>query len=382
MTARKVLHIASHGLNVGDGALNGVIRERLCRLSPEPLAFTSLDAVLDPKALAASDADAFDLVLVGGGGAINNNLRATRLGLELPMTLAEYRRSRTPFAFVALGHNLFPGEKARHAGALGALMKAAGERGDPFSVRNDGSLARLHRDIGDAARTAVEIPDPGFFVAPEPVRPVEAGERPYMVLQVAADRLPARLGAGPLERALWPVWRPGFAALADALADFALDAWRAFGFDVLVAPHIPADVELGAAVVERLYRRAGAAAAERPFRLMGTPHPSQAARFFAAYGAAELVVGMRGHAAICAVGLGRPFVALASHPKITGFMESCGLGEWCVPADGDIAGDLASKTRALLDGGLATYGTQRDARTAGFGTRLDAFLGAALARMR
>src|SRR5262249_15125479 len=152
--------------------------------------------------------------------------------------------------------------------------------------------------------------------------------------------------------------------LADALADFALEAWRGFGFDVLVAPHIPVDADLGAAIVDRLYRRAGQAAAHRPFRLMGTPHPQHAERVFGAYTAAALVVGMRGHAAICGVGLRRPFIALASHPKIGGFMESCGLSDWSVAAKGAFSGEILAKARALLPDDLAAYYAQRDSGTA------------------
>jgi polysaccharide pyruvyl transferase WcaK-like protein len=375
---RKVLHIASHGLNVGDGALNGVIRARLSRLSPFPIAYTLVDSVLDGAGLAASDVDAFDLVIVGGGGAINNSARAAACGVELPMTLDAYRRARVPFAFVALGYNLFAGQRLRHAEALRALLAASRERGDLFSVRNDGSVARLAGDLGDCAKSVSEIPDPGFFVETVSGPPVEAGERPYLLLQVAGDRLGDRLGASTAGRVLWP--RHGLGRFADALADFALRAWRAFELDILVAPHIPADAVLGAAVLARIYRRAGRAAIRRPFRLLGTPHPTQAARFFSAYAAAELVLGMRGHAAICATGLGRPFIGVASHPKIRGFLERCGLGAWCVPVTGNLADQLFDTSRALLDGGLEAYRAQRDTHTADFAARLDAYLCQVVAR--
>jgi len=37
---------------------------------------------------------------------------------------------------------------------------------------------------------------------------------------------------------------------------------------------------------------------------------------------------MRGHSAICSVGLGTPFIGLATHDKIAGFLDELGLGEF------------------------------------------------------
>jgi hypothetical protein len=227
----------------------------------------------------------------------------------------------------------------------------------------------------------VEIPDPGFFVGSPALPPVEASGRPYLLLQAAADRLMARLEAGAARRLLGCAWPLGIAGLADGFSEFALAMWREHGLDILVAPHIPADLGLATAIIERLYRRAGASAAHRPFRLMGTPHPSHAAQFFGAYAAAALVVGMRGHAAICAVGLHRPFVALATHQKISGFMETCGLGAWSVPVRSGFAQELFRKSSELLRGGTETYLALRDRHTVGFDNDLDNFLSMALARV-
>ena len=141
----KILHIASHELNVGDGALNQVIRERLQALSASPHAITLLDAIVQPPQLTAGDVAGFDLVLVGGGGGINNSRRASRTGTELPMSLAEYRAAIPAFAFVALGHNLYGSERFRHGPALTQVLHVVEERGEFFSVRNDGSRARIEQ---------------------------------------------------------------------------------------------------------------------------------------------------------------------------------------------------------------------------------------------
>ena len=379
----KILHIASHELYVGDGALNQVFRERLQALSDRPLAFTLLDAIVQPPQLTAGDVAGFDLVLVGGGGGINNSRRASRTGTELPMSLAEYRAAKPAFAFVALGHNLYGSERFRHGPALTQLLHVVEERGDFFSVRNDGSRARIAEAIGaDPARTIEEVPDPGFFIASPSVRPIEAGDRPYALLQIAGQSLWLRLGGGLHRRVLHRAFAFGTRGLAAALADWGMRCWRDHGLDILLAPHVDADVPLAAEVLRLLYARAGAAALHRPFRMGGTPHPLHAKSFFSAYAAAEMIVGMRGHAVICGVGSGRPLIALSTHPKVAGFMRACGLDDWSVPLSSRVADDLTHRTRLLRADGGAAFVAARAKATAGFSAQLDGFLTRVLARAR
>jgi polysaccharide pyruvyl transferase WcaK-like protein len=369
----KILHLASHEINPGDGALNLVIRERLSALADTEVEFTLRDVIVDRRPLTANDLDPFDLVVVGGGGFINNSDRAAQTGTELPIALAEYRRAKPRFAFVALGHNLFASQHYRHAKALSQLLAIAAERGDPFSVRNDGSLARMRSALGEACAGLAEVPDPGFFIG-SPLRPpLEASTRPYALLQVAGDSLWLRLGGGQMRRVLTRFSSCALDGLAERLAQWGLRCWRDCGLDILVAPHLRLDVSLASAVLNHLYAGAGHAADHRPFRMVGTPYAAHARAYFSAYSAASLVVGMRGHAVICGVGLRRPVIALSTHPKIAGFMDDCGLKDWTVPLSHDMVDDLEQRSRALLKSS-DSYFQRRDVATADFSDRLDRFL--------
>ncbi len=358
--AQRVLHVASHQTNVGDGAVNTVIAERVHALADRPVEIVRADVVVDRTMLSASDVDGFDLVLVGGGGAISAGASNDGCGLALPMTNAELERSSTRFAFVALGHNAFEGESLRDASRLARTLRWAADRGHRFSVRNDGSLGRLRRDVGPAADAVVEVPDPGFFISSTPAVPVESGRDDYVVLQVAGDsigrrfpsvvpeRILARTDGSGLERVL----HRRLDALLGSLERYARWLVDEYDVDVLITPHVPADVVLTAALVRRLstgvnkqrYRR-------RPFRLVGLPHPRRAREHFGTTASARLVVGMRGHAVTCSLGLGRPTIALSTHPKVAGVMRWCGLSDRTVVPGPDLFGALTASTPAALEDG-------------------------------
>jgi hypothetical protein len=379
-----VLHVASHVTNVGDGALNSVIRARLSALADEPLEITLEDVVLRPRNLLASDVDEFDLVVVGGGGAISSGASNDLSGLALPMAVDEMEASRVPFAFVALGHNLFYGDELRAPDLLRWTLAWSAQRGHPFSVRNDGSGARMQADFGADADHIVEVPDPGMFVPPSPVVPAEVGQDDFVLLQVASDRLDDRLlGAsrGSGRRAE----RRGAGArrhkqFVDAMVAWCRSSAQAHDVDVVLAPHIPTDVALVSEILDGCYAKGSRAGfAHRPFRLLGTPHPRNALHYFGHYAAARAVVGMRGHAVICGVGLGRPVVALSTHPKVRGFMEACDLDPWVIEPGPDLAMDLTAAVDPLIAGATEDYDRRRNAATGTLSEQLDDLLRAALA---
>ncbi|MFC4255549.1 hypothetical protein GRI97_08930 [Altererythrobacter xixiisoli] len=371
----KVLHLASHEINVGDGALTHAIRARILDIVGAGVSFDLQDVAVFRKELTAAELDSYDLVVVGGGGGISNGPFAARTGTPMPISMDEYVKSKARFAFVGLGHNLFEGDPFRHAEQLKQLLRHVREKGDFFSVRNDGSLARLQRDLGHAETEAVvEIPDPGFFVDAPARRPASASARPYIVVQPAGDSLHLRSPVSRISRVMKRL-RSGdvLSPLEQALVQFSLHMWRNHGFDIQLTPHIPHDVPICAAISRALYARAGKDALHRPFRMAGTPHPDHAGEFFGSYAAAQMIVGMRGHAVICGVGLRRPTIALSTHPKVVGFMEDCDLAHWSVPLTGNSADLLIARAEELLNG-ESRYFADRDKAVADFGPRFDSFM--------
>ena len=301
--------------------------------------------------------------------------------MAFPLSGSALRGLEVPVAYVAVGYNLFADTRLRHADALSDLLRACAERGLPFSVRNDGSLARLRGAVGAAAAQVVEVPDPGFFVKVDADRepPAFSGRRPRVLVQVAADNPGFRLSTGGdllgRVRNHLPFGLTG--PLVRGLAEFV--AWLAEERDaeVVLAPHIGPDVALTARILDALPTRV----ARRRVRTLGVADPERAGDFFAAYAGADLVVGMRGHAVICAAGLGVPVIGLSTHPKVRGFLEACDLGPWVVEHGPAFASELGERATGLLDD-PSEHHARRDAATADFSGRLDDFLGRCLAAAR
>lgn len=375
MTAR-VLHVASHRINVGDGALIGAIQRRLSRVAGADITFDDFDIVdFEPEYGGAllGDLSRYALVVVGGGGTIDNKRTRAPSGMAFPMSGEEIRRSPVPVAFVALGYNLFGGTRLRNSAALADVIAACAERGFPFSVRNDGSLPRLRSTLGAAADPVVEVPDPGFFVEVDPVHvvPQFSGHRPRVLVQMAGDNPGFRFGGGGewLGRARNRVPLGAERRLARGLAHLVERLVAGHDAEVVLAPHIAPDLPLAAAVLARLPARV----ARKRVRVLGVPDPARAAQFFAAYAQADVVIGMRGHAVICACGLAVPCVGLSTHPKVAGFMAACGLADWVVEYQAGFADEVGERASALLaDPG--TWRARRDAATRDWGERFDALL--------
>jgi len=374
-----VLHAASHQINVGDGALIMGMRGALARVASTPVAFTDAEVVDFVGDLSALQGENFgqrhDLILVGGGGAISGGRNFAASGMACPLGGNDIRRLRPPLAYVALGYNLFPGQPFFHKKSLIDVLRATAELEIPFSVRNDGSLERLQELAGLAADHVVEVPDPGFFVTADPDYhvPQFQGERRRVVLQVAGDNLEHRLALAERGRDFrWrrkPEKRRRRAFIDDMarLVRWLVEKQHA---QVVLAPHITRDLTITAEILERAPN-----AIVRPHvRVLGVPHPKSAAQFFAAYARADLVIGMRGHSVICAVGLGTPCLAISTHDKVAGFMRKCGLSDWTVAWTRDFYERMQAAASELLERPEKQLAA-RAASTAGFGARFDQFMG-------
>ncbi|MCL4821089.1 MAG: polysaccharide pyruvyl transferase family protein [Vicinamibacteria bacterium] len=348
----RVLHAATHGHNIGDGALVAGIHATLAADLGRELAITEIDVLghklrrerdMLPAARYAQLEPELDLVLVGGGGLIEGGPGNYLSGLNFGFDLGLLERARVPWVFYALGANQFRHTRFFHRDRLRRLLSLVEAKGLLFSVRNDGSRERLQRLVGRELPFVHSIPDPGLWVPTrQQALPEFAPDRPNLLVQLAGDRPWQRLGGwrGRLRRlaGLDPL-----AALARTLAALA----RERGVRLVLCPHLVTDLELVARFVSLLPMQVARDAVTLSPVLKGA---AGAPDFFERYRRADLVVGMRGHSAICAVGLGTPFVGLATHDKIGGFLADVGLADWSVDLETDPGFDgLRPLLEHLLD---------------------------------
>jgi polysaccharide pyruvyl transferase WcaK-like protein len=324
----RVLHAATHDHNIGDGALVAGIHATLRADLETEIDFVPLDVLghklrrrrrmLD-KAEAKQLAARYDLVLVGGGGMIEGGRGNYLSGINFNFDLDLLERSEVPWAFYALGFNQFRGTHFFHRRRLERLLAIAERRGFPFSVRNDKSKQRLEALVGPRPFVRT-VPDPGLWVPPRRhARPEIDPDKTNLLLQLAGDRPGARFsrrGERTLRR---------LAKLVESLTE-------RHDLRVVLCPHLLTDLPVFAKLVERLPVRVVRESCTLTPVLKGA---ALAGDFFELYRQADLVVGMRGHSVICAVGVGTPVIGFATHDKVTGFFDEIGLPEWGVDLEAD-----------------------------------------------
>ena len=123
--------------------------------------------------------------------------------------------------------------------------------------------------------------------------------------------------------------------------------------NVIVSPHITTDFQITAKFLDICanYRIGNSSLAREIMDVNFCTRGYEAAPdYFSVYDQCDLVLGMRGHCAICSVGLDTPFIGLNSHEKLGGFLNQMELGQFSIDivAD-DFEGRLLELTNSLLE---------------------------------
>jgi polysaccharide pyruvyl transferase WcaK-like protein len=310
----RILHIASHSINMGDGAIhagmNRALRDVLGNYE-----IILLDHVAHDMAGKEITFDLIksinpDHIIIGGGGAIDCHERLN--GTAVPISLRTFERLNIPVTFLALGHNMLYGQEMKPLSAEGLqnLINICEKKGWGFSVRNDGSLIRLSQQLD--AHYVQKVCDPGFFIeADENFRPLIDGK--YVLIQATFDYHLEKFGR--IEEAK---------LFASNIARYI--RWlNANGYCTILATHTLYDITSAHNII---------VSSDEKIRfgnyVTGFLSPLFAPQFFNYYKQAKLVVGMRGHSVICGAGLGTPTIGINNQYKIGGFMKNVGLEQFCV----------------------------------------------------
>lgn len=316
----NIIHFASHAINIGDGAIHYGTRDYFNKVLGTNT-FMNVDVVsldLAKSLLRPEEVDEVnsDLLLVGGGGSIDG-LANKPCSISFPMLLSDLEKIKTRMCFWALGVNLFRNQEWDEGAVdrLNQLVDMCTEREWPFTVRADGSLARLEGVLTDNNLSYVhELPDPGFFIKTDRdfVVPTQS---PYVLIQLASDNYGHRLS---FEQSDIDGFFQDMAAYTTWLTKKELR--------VVFATHIQPDLFCVAEIFNQIDKntlRLGTA-------VTGTYDVVNADKFFRYYEEAELAVGMRGHSVICGAGLGTPVLAIDTHDKVGGFMKEIGKAQYAI----------------------------------------------------
>jgi lipopolysaccharide biosynthesis glycosyltransferase len=348
--------------NFGDELLPVAVRESVAEQRPvESWTGFHVHQVFDEAAV--ERANATSALLVGGGGLFLPDTMPNRnSGWQWNVPDASLRRLDVPLALVAVGYNLFDGQRITGS-RFEESLRLTVETASLVGLRNHGSIDRVRSMLpAELADKVVYMPCPTTFLgllSHGPGARVRAGgpggaDRPVAYLNVAYDRSSLRFKDG------YEVFLAEIATFVRSVAD---------AVEVRVAAHTVGDER----VAWDLYAAHGLRVPVDAFYRRGIDGALQA------YADAAVVVGMRGHAGMIPFGVGTPIVSLVSHPKLRFFLEDVGHTEWGITVDDPgLAERLADLVRDVA-GDQARYRRDVEVAREHLRTRYDEALGKLLA---
>lgn len=357
----RIWHVATHTTNIGDGALVLGIQKTLREDWGVPIDFVS-DCLMEYEnywgekkydlELVSNINNKSDLLLIGGGGMMDGGRGANRSGMGFNMPLDHLKRIKVPVVYYAVGHNSFAKQIYWHAKKLRGLVDfVLNQEKMLFSVRNDGSLGRLKTLLKSDLNNMWEIPDPGLFVpTKENTHNSFSNDKVNILVQLAGDNPFSRFSSGTwkiIPKIGRMILKKRMHQYLQNVGDALQKVAKKKPVNFVLCPHLVRDFSVLGKFTDSIPKGFSRFNFNATEILRGA---EAAPKFFDLYRKADMVIGMRGHSVICGVGLGTPTIALSSHPKVRGFMESVGLEDRIVEInDRHLALNLSQMVNRVME---------------------------------
>jgi polysaccharide pyruvyl transferase WcaK-like protein len=386
---RTLVHLANHrSNNIGNGALilgtESVLREDLGDVTFVPDAWD--DYTLGKKTFDASFVDrvnASDGLLVGGAVMFNGSRHLKHTGTRLDMPLSLWSSIKRPIIFYGVSYGTYPQQPYHNRDRLRRFLESLCSSDNVLlGVRNDGCKEWMESVLGYTTDKIIPIPDPGLYVTTLPATHLEIDENRRNVVVAMNGEIEVYRFGGRWPVQLWqhlPGWRRRKRHYLKSLARVLERISSEYDANIILAPHCTTDYQMMgeflAAAPESL--RSQQLIASSVLKATAAPY------FYDLYRRADLVLSMRIHSMDCALGMGTPFIAITSHPRMVAFMHEAGLSDMTVEIL-DPAVERAIYDRAVIalsDGSvlrarLANARSEMRVRTATFNERVARLLAA------
>lgn len=317
----KVMHVASFSGNIGDEANHQGFRRKFMENVCSNVLFHDVEIrcfyrswnLRKFDSSFAQEANQFDLVIFGGGNFFEAcwDYSATATTIDLSHeTLAEIR---PPIFFNGIGFDDGKGISEINIKKFGAFLSYLLEHPEKYmvSVRNDGSFSMLQKYYArDFLQGIYRIPDGGFFFQPNRTSHPENPRGKSIGVCLACDMPEIRYG-GEMD------------AFSERMARFLNDVMATSDYSVVFYPHIYSDLAIISHVLERIrdsYRRSRTTVAP-----LLNANTQGAEMIFDSYRHCDMILGMRFHSNVCAIGNGIPTLGLISYPKHGMLYEELGI---------------------------------------------------------
>jgi polysaccharide pyruvyl transferase WcaK-like protein len=325
----NVLHIASFIGNVGDNAnhkgsefLRDQFLDYTFNISRKEIREFYWKEWLFNSAEFVAEANAYDLVMIGGGNYFELWVENSKTGTSIDLDLEYLKKIETPILFYSLGCDLGQGVPEANVEKFKKFLDYLTDNNKYFvSVRNDGALSNIEKIYQDRYKDKISrIPDGGFFTdAPIYEHPeLEKGKK-NILINVAGDMLDVRFPNGQ-----------GKNTYEDFVDDFAqvLDALcieNDYNLNYIFVPHIFRDIKTSYDIIDKMndrVRRINVKVA--PYLAGDSGHDY----IFSLYKQSDLILGTRFHSNVCSYAFEKNIIALMNYIQITNLYKDIDSSEF------------------------------------------------------
>lgn len=314
MKKLSILHLASFNGNIGDLANHSGFYKKFKQNVYENFEITQLEIRNFYKLWGKMKFDEgfvelvnkHDLLVIGGGNFFEICWDYSSTGTTIDISKKILDRIKTPILFNGIGVDDVKGTNNSNIKKFSAFINNLVESNRTFiTVRNDGSRDILSKYIDReiVENNILTVPDGGFFLELPPLRMVSSinDSKKYIGINLAGDMLDLRFNS---ENLSYPEFKLAFAKFLNNLLQRYPD------YDIIFFPHIHTDY---ATIIDILSLMRDDFIRTRinigPY-FQESPH-----QIFHLYNKCKIILEMRFHSNVCAIGLGVPTVGLITYPK-------------------------------------------------------------------
>lgn len=315
----KVLHLASFTGNIGDVANHEAFYVHLTELLNRELEIDKLEMRLFYRNTQQMKFDnnfadlvnSYDLLIIGGGNFFELCWDYSHTGTTFDISGEVLKSIKTPILINGIGIDIDKGYSKNNLEKFKSFLEILFSSNKVFfTVRNDGSKDVINRFFSEYSDNIYEIPDHGFFLAEVPMISEYKGDelRKYIGINVAIDMKEIRYSQIEYE------------TFIKRLAEVINNLLSKYDFNIYLFPHIQSDyfaiTELMKHINHYFLRTRISVTSLQVGNELET---------FKHYKECQLVIGMRNHSTICAIGLGVPSFGMTSYPKPEYIYNELGL---------------------------------------------------------
>jgi polysaccharide pyruvyl transferase WcaK-like protein len=325
----KVLHVASFLGNIGDYANHQGFYKMFSRVAPAQ--FTQLEIRKFYKNRGemkfddsfAEMANKHDLLVLGGGGFFDLQWEHSDTGTTIDLTEKIIGKIKVPVLVNAMGYHEYGEVEEKNVDKFKNFLGTITNKDSWFvSVRNDGSLGRIHNRYGNVADKILKVPDNGFFYSPKKYTRFNLGDKrvTWIGLNITNDLFNKKFNKDL-----------DVATFNDLIGQFADQILKENSdHRIIFFPHAHQDVVTIGAILNKIEDKF------KRERIVVAPFFTQEdsiGQVFDLYRICSCIVGMRFHANVCGLGMNIPTIGLAGHEQISSLYEELGIPERCIKAN-------------------------------------------------